>query len=237
MKINHEKVKKFFEGRSSKDRNVPEISRVCYQDKNPELAAKRDNNEKSLILKKLAPGPSDTILDLGCGVGRWMVDLEPHCKKYLGIDLDQGLLDIAHSRTTKNTTELIRFDLTDPGLEQLMSRYSPTIVIISGVMLYMEDIDVDRLLDCVATCSAELRTIYIREPVSRGPELILDDVWSEEMQQRYSAIYREADSLQERITKRFPGPEWRLSTDEVIHDGLQNRKETTQRYYLIGDVK
>ena len=57
----------------------------------------------------------DVVLELGCGVGRIGKQLTPHCKKWIGVDISENMINVAKERLKDdNNTEfhvLLRNDL------------------------------------------------------------------------------------------------------------------------------
>ena len=56
-----------------------------------------------------------TVADIGCGNGRHLIPIAKHCKKAIGIDISQNLLDIVKEKLKQNNiknTILIKSDAT-----------------------------------------------------------------------------------------------------------------------------
>jgi ubiquinone/menaquinone biosynthesis C-methylase UbiE len=49
-------------------------------------------------LAELAPHADDRLLDVACGVGALVIDVAPHVESAVGVDLSEGMLDLARSR-------------------------------------------------------------------------------------------------------------------------------------------
>lgn len=49
-------------------------------------------------LAELRPGGSDRVLDVACGAGALVIDVAPHVERSVGVDLSEGMLEIARSR-------------------------------------------------------------------------------------------------------------------------------------------
>ena len=97
------------------------------------------------------PSKQTTVLELGCGTGRVMVALAPHCEYVHGIDLSEAMISICQEKLlaanippTKAEAEV--GDITDFDLEQTFD----LIIAPFRVLQCLEsDSDVDGLFRCV----------------------------------------------------------------------------------------
>jgi SAM-dependent methyltransferase len=76
-------------------------------------------------------GPADTVLEIGCGVGRVGKALAPHCRRWIGADVSSRML--AHARETLGEfnnvdfVELDGFSLANVGSDSIDVVYSTTV--------------------------------------------------------------------------------------------------------------
>ena len=56
--------------------------------------------------------PQDTVIDIGCGLGRWCEIAARYAKSVVGIDYSEELIATARSRTTAANVEYINGDVT-----------------------------------------------------------------------------------------------------------------------------
>lgn len=61
----------FFENRGDGKELGSKYNYVLFQDDTPEIAVERDRQEKEKICSVLDWGSGGTVLDIGCGIGRW----------------------------------------------------------------------------------------------------------------------------------------------------------------------
>ncbi len=89
--INSDKVKDFFNKRASKYEEG-KFSIVLFQDK--ENSEQRHREEKKIFYENIDVS-GKKVLEIGCGVGRWVEALHDKCGSYLGLDFSEELLEIA----------------------------------------------------------------------------------------------------------------------------------------------
>lgn len=225
-------VQEFFSNRSKGFKQENPYISVLYQDENPELALARDKVEKNKILPLLNLTGKENILDIGCGVGRWADALTNHNGNYVGIDFCGDLIKNANERIRKPRTHFYQLAAENVHNEKL-EYYAPfNIVIISGVLLYMND---SKVIECFKGCQQLLSNnsfFYIREPLAIQKRLTLNGVWSEDLKQKYYSIYRTASELSELIIKGLGFSKDKDFKFKAIFETptLNNRKETQQFY-------
>ena len=229
-------IKQFFKDRSLKNNNLNPYVSVIYQDGNPRLALKRDRYEKNLILPKLNLDSSIKLLDIGCGIGRWADEINGKIDHYLGIDFSEDLIKQATIRF-QNTKSKIDFKVCAAesiSIEKIGYKSYFNRIIISGVLLYLNDEDVKRCFHNLRTLISQNSLIYIREPLSLNNErLTLDGVWSKDMSQKYYAIYRTKKEIEELFYKSFGRIQDLKLLPLYDEENLNNRKETKQFYSVF----
>lgn len=235
-KINKQSVANFFEERAKKIPVLGPMQAVIYQDKNPELAIQRDKIEKTKLLPLLKLDGTQRVLDVGCGTGRWAKEILPVCRYYHGIDVCENLAQYAkrsfsHSKHARfSTASIDNYSLKTLKEEQGFDR-----ILCMGVTIYLND---DELQKAIKNLSESLITegmILVRDPVGLGSRLTLKNIFSEEMNQHYSAIYRTEEELIEAFTKHGKSSNLKLirSGDMYKEQQLNNRKDTKQKFFIF----
>jgi SAM-dependent methyltransferase len=227
-----DRIADFFAGRSQKrDARNPYVS-VIYQDDQPDLAMRRDLEEKALILPRLDLRPDSAVLDVGCGVGRWADALEGLVARYLGVDFSPEMIALAQARHDGAVAEFRVLAAQDVSAQALGERAFDR-AIVAGVFIYMDDEEIVRCLSGLREVLAPDSLIYLREPLAVEERLTLNGVWSEQLQQTYYAIYRTREELAALLTAGL-GLEAPPAFTPLYGDaGLNNRDETRQFYCLI----
>lgn len=232
--ISYEKTKAFYGDRASKyDDEHPYVS-IMYQDDHPEIAEERNRVEISKILPLLKLTRQSRILDLGCGIGRWADAIPEEIGSYLGCDFSDELITIAKSRNHKQGFSFRAVSAMDAAQycqDNGIPRFSH--VIISGMMIYLNDIDVGRVLASLDVLTQKNAIVYIREPMGITNRLTLKDFYSEELKHDYNTIYRTRDEYRSMIRTFAPRFEICEHGPMFENAALNNRKETAQFYFIL----
>lgn len=241
MRIKREKVdidyaetKSFFEERGEKYSEDHPYVTTMYQDQNPQLTEERNRAETARILPLLQLDETSRVLDLGCGIGRWADSITCPIESYLGIDFSENLVEIACSRNTKDNFSFEQMSICDfKGYYEANGLRPFNRLIIAGVLIYLNDADVDHVLRFLPDILSPGAIVYLREPVGIEERLTLKDFYSQELDHNYNSIYRSVKEFRQLLQKNVP--------DLVpVHDGflfdspaLNGRKETSQYYFIL----
>lgn len=234
VSIDPSAVAAFFSGRARRATSAEPLTSVLYQDGNPELARARDQHEKQLIVPELALSEQDSVLDVGCGIGRWAQPVLDAGAHYCGTDFSDELLHVARTRITHPNARFVTCPIQSLNVETLDQPGGFSRVIVAGVLIYLNDTDLLRALTAVAASAASRCLIYLREPVATGDRLTLDQHWSSDLDQSYSAVYRSEPELLSAFGRTLLATGFTLRTAADLYPAdLNNRADTKQRYYLL----
>ena len=241
IEIDKEKTKKFFDARSKK--KLPYLYNYTnYQDKSPELVLQRDSYEKHKILPVLGIEKDMRVLDIGCGVGRWAESVLSHGGIYIGADYSESLLALAREACGAITDGGSRYDFICSSFQNLYenlpvecSAQGFDIIIVNGVMTYINDNELGKCLDNVDALLKTGGLFYGKEPVSYAERLTLNNVYSDELECDYSAIYRSVEEY-EKLWAAFGEKYVLLQKGRMYESALNNRKETGAYYWVMRKV-
>lgn len=240
ISIIEENVHEFFENRTNK-KLFHRYNLVNYQDNNPQLALDRDRIEKVKMLPYLDVKGNSVILDIGCGVGRWGDELTKYLTTglYVGVDYSEHLIDVAKEAADKDGTSDKRayycgsFQNIQKTLEDNNEYRQFDLIIINGVMMYINDYDLGKCMDAISKLVSKDAKIYIKESVGVSERYTLKDIYSEELSCKYNAIYRSIKEY-ENVFSMLPTSIRKIAEGETFEDGgLHNRKETTSYYWIF----
>ncbi len=234
VSLDRNKIAEFFEQRASRFSKDAPYSSVLYQDKNPDIAIERDRYEKERVTSLLSVNGNTRILDIGCGIGRWAETLATSVKSYTGIDLSPKLIEIAKSRITLPNTHFLVGSAEDVARLDVAARGPFDLVVMSGIMIYLNDDELHSCLLSLARSVAAGGEIYMREPLAINDRLTLSEFWSDELNQEYSAIYRSARELDALFSKTlYPAGFEPIQFQLLYADAkLNNRRETAQHFAI-----
>lgn len=224
--INSDKVKDFFNDRANK--NVEsDLSIVLFQDK--ENSERRNNEENEFVAEKI-DFANKKVLEIGCGIGRWAEFFHGKCASYLGLDYSENLIDIAKSSHDFDDCKFQVMSAFDIKIEELLIEPPFDILLISQVLMYINDEDLTILIDEVNGILNEDKQIFITEPIScMESRLTLKDFYSNELETDYNAIYRTEREYME-FFKKFNFNE--INSYDIFMD-LNERTETQYKSFVM----
>lgn len=239
--MDYEHTYDFFESRAHRAHGSLTITTTSYQDRNPELAEQRDSSEWELVGPFLHLDRRPTVLDVGCGVGRLARRVGPVMDRYLGVDFSPSILQLARQQvSTSPWADRCQFQelaAAGVGAASLIDTGPFSAILISGVMAYLNDEDVETCLRGVREVVAATSVVYLREPVARAERLTLTDHWSDDLEATYSACYRLPHEYRATLERVFTGEGFRFTLDTQIDAMLENRSETTQHFFVLERVE
>ena len=211
---------------------------VLFQDDTPEIAVERDRQEKEKICSVLDWGSGGTVLDIGCGIGRWGEAVLEKGWKYTGIDYSRKLLGVAEENLKgygsmktllHGSFQEFKETLLKEGVEEKFQK-----VFINGVMMYINDADLEKGLgDVLGICRSRCQ-VYLKESMASSGRLTLDSFHSDSLSQDYTAIYRDITEYKELVGRYFVQDGFAIKEEGALfEEGLRNREETLDYYFIL----
>lgn len=237
INIDDTATKNFFQRRTQKE--LPHrYNYVIYQDATPELALQRDQYEKEKISPYLNLTEHSRILDVGCGVGRWGDKIIPMLTagKYIGIDYNEKFLDIAKQNFIGDT-HCAFYNGSFQEAASILHNNGFSVfdtILINGVLMYINDTDIEQCLQSLKDFMQPGSRIYIKESVGADTRFTLNNFYSEELDSRYYAIYRSIDEYNNLFNKIYLAAGYQIIANRATwKQDLENRKETLSWYWII----
>ena len=227
--ISYEHVQDFFEQRSENNNMKHKYNYVMYLDDKPEVAIQRDKQCKAKVRQLLAIESNMNVLDIGCGVGRWG---ELFCEEgcfYAGMDGSAKMIERAEENLSKYENKEL-FVGTLQNLNEYMAKEKIEkkfdIIFLSGVLMYLNDNDVNAVIKAIPEYASENAQVCFIESMSEKERLTLKDIYSEELKQSYSAIYRSVAEF-EKMMREGLGSDFHMVCNKLMDfsDGLQKKRE------------
>ena len=145
----------------------------------------------------------NSCIEIGAGTCQWTPLLKKFSKSVLATDTSISMLKKGKSYIeSKYNSKDISFFGGDILKEQFPQKSPYDLFFISGLILYLDEKNFSNLLNFINNFASEDAIILMREPVAVNKKYILDNVFSEELQMNYSAIYRTENDIIENF-KRF----------------------------------
>lgn len=235
--ISYDKTLEFFENRGNHKKLKHKYNYVLFQDDSPELAVERDRFEKKKIGGLLHWQQGNTVMDIGCGVGRWGEEVLERGLTYIGIDFSGQQLKVAEENLSQFSKPYLLFQDSFQNARTSLHEHTDYRTVdklfINGVMMYINDDDLEQgLKDIYSICSPQCE-IYIKESMAIDERLTLSDFYSESLSQDYTVIYRSIADYKQLIGKYFVQAGFEISSEGYLfEEELRNRKETAD-YYMI----
>lgn len=229
--INHEKIRDFFEKRFDKDHP---LSSVMLRNSEDHIAEKRDQNEQHLMNRLLSDVSQPlSILDIGCGMGRWAANLHDRIALYDGVDFTTSYVEASNQLFKDYPTIRFYQGLASEVDQQPLQAASYDLIIVAGLLIYMNDSDVVKLVDIINKLLAKDGRLYIRESISViDQRLTLKDFHSEELNADYNAIYRTSEDYEKIFDTHLHHLKLQ-STGLMLDKTLGAREETNQRHWFF----
>jgi SAM-dependent methyltransferase len=232
--INRDKTRAFFAERAARIASLGPLNAVLYQDRQPELAKQRSAHELSVVVPLLQAARHGSVVDLGCGTGRWAEALSPWCSDYLGLDFTPGFLESAAGRAASLPDparfRFLRWDLADGSLP---AGCSCDLLLSAGLLLYLNDEVLDRLLPNMAAALRPGGLLYLREPLGTTERLTLDAFFSEDLGTTYSSIYRGQAEFHRMLEALAVAGLEIVQTQPLYPASLEKHTDTRQHIFIL----
>ncbi|MDR2658500.1 MAG: class I SAM-dependent methyltransferase [Spirochaetaceae bacterium] len=160
--IDIENVKTFWNNNARKSSS---LKSVLLGNDFAENSADLHNQKEAKIVLGFTGNAKKTILDIGCGIGRWAYNLKEIMKTYDGIDFSEEFIKAANNNF-KDFDEINFYCMsaTDIDTTKLLKKYE--LVIITGVSMYINDDRINNLYRYVNKFTEKGSLLYIQDTTS-----------------------------------------------------------------------
>jgi SAM-dependent methyltransferase len=185
--IDSHAVRSFWNAKAQKDHSLKAV--LCGNDFAANSGVLR-NERENRILQNFIGNRKVSVLDVGCGIGRWAHNLQAQIATYHGIDFSDEFIKSAGTQFADNPAiKFFQMSATHIDASALLARYD--LIIVTGVAMYINDNEIGRLFASVNQLTDAASAVYFQESVSILPtRLTLKDFDSTELKSKYNAIYR-----------------------------------------------
>ena len=231
MTLDREKVLKFWTSRALKEFSGDIKNSANLEDDSDLSKIKVQlENEKvqQYLLKTDLKGHA---LDLGSGFGYWSRKISRYYETVTGVDFSKEMYDIATDELEEEYRGKVKFVYsTAQHFNETKKKFS--FVFISGLLIYLNDKDLKKLIDNIYKYTEEGAYVVLRDGTALNEQYEINNKFSENLQAHYSALYRTRQSY----FKFFKQGGFTLLKDEDMFDEghvLNKFLETRLRIYLF----
>ena len=228
-----ESIKDFWEARGDKYNKVPFESLSNFEE-NQQILIERITAEKSLIFSKLSLNKENTVLDLGAGVGQWAFRFAPLVNRIVAVEFAVSQIEIAKREQVARNIDNIAF--IHASAESFSSDEQFDIIFISGLIMYLNEKQLSKLIFNVQKMLKPEGILFLREPSSILEERYeIINRYSEALKTNYSATYRTSNEINNSFEKQdFK----KLEDGQIFTEGSSLNKfpETRLKYYIFKSV-
>ena len=204
---------------------------VLLGDQDPDYSTRWDEYEKSYVIPRLSLDNNKTVLDLGCGMGRWADTLSDKCAYYYGVDFSAEMIEVARKKRRNNNCCFYNLSIVDALEDKRITCRNYDIIIVTGVAMYVND---EELLVCYNKLKKLVNRktiIYFEESVGKKERLTLNHIWSDNLNDYYEAIYRTREEYLDFIRQSMEMVEF---YEEGYMDLLDKKEQSeTSHWYAI----
>jgi len=229
--IDGESVKTFWNNNAKKDSSLKSVL-LGYDF--GENSADLHNKKEAKIVLDFIGNDKKTILDIGCGIGRWAYNLKTVIKKYDGIDFSDEFVKAANNNfKDHNEINFFCMSATDINPTKLSEKYD--VVIVTEVSMYINDDELEKLYNFINLFTQKNSLLYIQDTTSLlETRLTLKDFDSKELKTKYNAIYRTKTEYETLFKKYLPSFKLcKNGTDLLLDKDSGAREETNARYWCF----
>lgn len=233
VNIDSRSVQNFWNLKAAKDSSFKSV--LLGSDLAENSGVIRNNRECQILCDFLGQREALTVLDIGCGIGRWAYNLEPRIKTYHGIDFSSEFIKSAtHTFEANPRIKFFQMSATQLDLSLLFDSYD--LLIVTGVAMYINDDEINQLFHYLNKLSNRTSCIYFQESVSILPHrLTLKDFDSVELKSKYNAIYRTGTEYEKCFSVHLC--DYQFDTEEdtglLLDKQTGAREETNAKYWFL----
>lgn len=230
-------TKAFYNERAKRlsEMDNPYVS-VLLGDQDPTHAEQWNKFEKEFILPQLKIDKNASVLDIGCGIGRWAESIIPLAGYYCGTDFSEEMVKVAENRCSQRDNNCTFYNASFNEIaeknESFFNRKFNR-VIIGGVCMYINDSDLENCLKGFTKHLDEHCIMYLTETVAIKTRLTLDRCPSEALKTNYDVIYRTTDEYNEYYKILTNSGFKIIKQDFLPHLNNEKQFSETDRWYSI----
>jgi len=186
--IDYEKVRFFWNRRADKAGKLDPRS-ITFFCEEPEALDFRDRREKALFDERVPLTGSESLLEVGCGSGRWTSFLASRAGEITAFDFAAELVKFNRAAAGEAEAGNVRFE-TASVLELDLEKKDFDLAVCFGVSLYFRDEDLVKAYERIRDHLRAGGSLLTKEPLAVGERIEKIDEDNEFLGMRYTCVYR-----------------------------------------------
>ena len=220
-----DRLRSFWNSRSKLAEELPAGVTVLGSHQGDQLKGMEQTaREIRLVVDQVDSPEEKTLLDLGCGDGRQLVELARSFCKVIGVDFADGLLKLARRRLDDAG---LSGDLVECDVVQYETDQPIDVILLSGLLPSIDDEQAARVAKKLQRHSRTGVQLFVRTSVGLEGRIDVVNQYSTELQSRYTAYYR----TDEETIELFANHGWQLKRSEMLY---QHRADSGVKWYQFG---
>ena len=188
------RLKCFWSSRAAKATDLPAgVTTLGSFSGDQEKVRAQTARESALIEEAALRANARSLLDLGCGDGRHLIEMAGDFERITGVDYAEELIEIARS---KLATRAPHITLVVGDVTEFRSPETFDIILLSGVTPCLDDQQLERSLQNLARLAHNSSQLLVRASIALDKRIDLINFFSSELGETYTAYYRtEAETI------------------------------------------
>jgi len=191
-------------------------------------SAKLDRDDNENIMKHIRPllESEGTLLDIGCGNGKWSRRLAQYVKEIDACDYCEDFISIAKGITTQAGITNVNYFCASAENLGLNKTYDYVLVV--GVLHYLNDEIYEKVINKIRKIVKAGGYVIFREPFGVSKRFELHGLYSETLNTEYNAIYRTSNYMIDKFGKDF-----KVICDVITLEPTKDKPETYRKIIVL----
>jgi aspartate racemase len=229
IELNTKKIKSFWDLRAEmhKESKLGELQTTMLTSNEDEATTKWEL-EKSNLLNVVKPHLSKTgsMMELGCGLGRWTRVFSSYVKNIEAFDYSNSFIESAKLISSSNNVTNVNFTCLDVTNINTNKFYDYVVSI--ALLHYLDELQYEKCIEVIKNSLLIGGIAILRESFGYSQRFEMHGYYSEVLNQRYHAVYRTIDEIIESFGKGFS-----IIENKMTLPPTETKPETCQRIIIL----